>query len=466
MAKKIKLKDHSFYLEENARENKSLYNKLKEQSRIIIDTSICYDVSGEEIKPIIELKKSSKPNMVEITTFGYVGRFSAFGVEFDITYRFGESLLDRMIGVVNDFDIKTLEYESKHTQKKSDNLAIKILYINFILKLEKFSVLGLPKSYERIEHHDSKFKGQIDINRFIKKDMPFTGKVATISHEQRYVQEIVDLLYSALRIVENSMSDLLSDRLLSIKNLLYHHANRRLVDANTMHIALGHKSLQNALYSEFKKILEIAKYIILYEHQTEYKSKELSNGLVFDVSLLWENYLYKLLKNAYHDSDWEVIHEEKNLLYDGMFYERHIYPDIIIKHKFEKKVLIFDAKSKKMNFDGKNKYGAGDLDRNDFFQINTYMSYYQNQGYKVIAGGLLYPMKGEFIKDKCHSNHWLGNEKTKFIIDGLELSEMKIANTDIRKAELELSKMQITDIIKAENDFVERIKKITKPFDT
>ena len=28
-----------------------------------------------------------------------------------------------------------------------------------------------------------------------------------------------------------------------------------------------------------------------------------------------------------------------------------------------------------MTMQGKNKNGAGDVDRNDFFQINTYMSY-------------------------------------------------------------------------------------------
>jgi 5-methylcytosine-specific restriction enzyme subunit McrC len=43
----------------------------------------------------------------------------------------------------------------------------------------------------------------------------------------------------------------------------------------------------------------------------------------------------------------------------------------------------------------------GDLDRNDFFQINTYMSHYQNHqsNYNLIAGGLLYPIGEEFNQD-------------------------------------------------------------------
>ena len=52
------------------------------------------------------------------------------------------------------------------------------------------------------------------------------------------------------------------------------------------------------------------------------------------------------------------------------------------------------------------------------------MSYYQNKGYKVIAGGLLYPMESPFEKAKCHANHWFGNESSKFIVDGIDLSQI------------------------------------------
>ncbi len=439
MTKKVELKDYSFH----EIENKPLYNDLKENSTLVLDTSVC-DVMGanEESKPILEIRRSDKENKVEITTFGYVGRFTYNKVEFDITYRFGDKLLERMISLVNDFDLKTLEYEARNTKNSSDSLAMKILYLNFIFKLEKLSILGLPKSYERVEYHDNKLRGQIDINRFIKKDMPFTGRISSISHEQVYVQEIVDILFSTLQVVEKSMTTLVQSRLFQIRNLLYHHANRRFIDNISIEKALHHKSIQNSLYSEFKPLLEISSYIIRYENKLSYKSNNILNGLILDVSLLWESYLYKLLKNSFEKNGWEVLHEEKLSVYEDKFYERDMIPDIVMKK--DNKVLVFDAKSKSMEFRGRYENG-GDLDRNDFFQINTYMSYYQNQGYNVIAGGLLYPMKSPFEKAKCHADHWFGNEKTKFIVDGLELSDVK----------------SMEDMEDMENNFICRIEELT-----
>ncbi len=442
---KVELKDYSFYRDDKAIENKTLYKSVQENTTLILDTSICNVVGGnEEIKPILEIRRSKEENKVDITTFGYVGRFTYKKVEFDITYRFGNTVLDRMITLVNDFDVKTLEYEATNSKNSSDSLAMKILYMNFIFKLEKLSIFGLPKSYERVEHHDSKLRGQIDISRFIKKDMPFVGKISSVSHEQRYVQEIVDVLFTALQIIVKSMGSLVQSRLFQIKNLLDHHANRKFVDGITIENALYHKSIQNALYSDFKPLIEISSYIIRYENKLSYKANNIMNGLIFDVSLLWESYLYTLLKREFEKNGWVVMHEDHLTVYEGRFYERGMKPDIIIKHEGQKKILVFDAKSKSMTYAGKNKFGAGDLDRGDFFQINTYMSYYEKRGYKVIAGGLLYPLGKKFDEDKCHSNKWFDNTDTMFIVDGVEVLKTK----------------SLKSIFCREKRFLERINKL------
>jgi hypothetical protein len=73
---------------------------------------------------------------------------------------------------------------------------------------------------------------------------------------------------------------------------------------------------------------------------------------------------------------------------------------------------------------GDGKYG--DLDRSDFFQIHTYISYYQNNGFNVIAGGLLYPMEEVYNESKCLSQTLFGKgNTTKFIVDGIELLKAK-----------------------------------------
>ena len=473
MSKTLELKDYSIITINNLALSK-IINKV---GLITLDTSICEVVGNKkENEPILEIKKGKQENEVIITTFGYVGRFSYLKVGFNIGYRFGDVVLNRMISKVNDFEIKSLSLESNNTKKtkNTDNLVLKILYLNFIFKLEKLSVIGLPKSYLRIEHHDNKLKGQLDINRFIKKDMPFQGKISSTSYEQHYIQEIVDVLYRALSIVETNMKEFVENRVFQIRNLLNHHANRGCVNERTIENAIYHKSIQNSLYSDFKGILKIARYIINHNSNLSYKKDKFLNGLILDVSLLWESYLYKLLKENFEDNDWEVIHEDKLLVYNDLFYQRHMYPDIVIKNKRLKKLIVFDAKSKSMNFiEGIGNGKRGDLDRTDFFQIHTYMSYYKNHKYDVIAGGLLYPIKKEFdcrFKDpknckedykekKAHFDNWFGDINTKFIVDGIDLSYIE-RNTKGVLDEREKEKIRMNNILNAENNFIDRIKQI------
>jgi len=171
-------------------------------------------------------------------------------------------------------------------------------------------------------------------------------------------------------------------------------------------------------------------------------------------------------------ADWEVIHEEETEVYKTNFFIRNIKPDIVMKK--DNKIMVFDAKYKKMKFRGRYKHG-GDLDRNDFFQINTYMTYYDKQkSLEVIAGGLLYPIEEEFDcrfnnenceadyeKLKAHSNNWFGDSKTKFIVDGIDLSYIE-NNIEKYMDEKEKSKIRMKNILNAENNFIDRIQKISE----
>lgn len=119
--------------------------------------------------------------------------------------------------------------------------------------------------------------------------------------------------------------------------------------------------------------------------------------------------------------------------------------------KNQRDIIVLDTKYKKMNFNYVKGNGV-DVDRNDFFQINTYMSYYQNQNFNVKIGGLLYPIEKSFKenKDICHSQTWFGNTNTKFIIDGIDLSDLKEAEDNENK---------FSQLSKKEQEFIDRIKK-------
>jgi 5-methylcytosine-specific restriction endonuclease McrBC regulatory subunit McrC len=173
------------------------------------------------------------------------------------------------------------------------------------------------------------------------------------------------------------------------------------------------------------------------------KGKEQTFGFVIDVSKLFELYLVKLLR-LHFGNEWEVKHEDPLHVYKGLFYSRNMFPDIVMKNRTTEQLLVFDAKYKRMKFRG-TKEGVWDLDRSDFFQIHTYMSFYKSEGYDVIAGGLLYPMEKIYDVNKCFSKSLFGkNDNTKFVIDGIELAKLKSKKSFRCR----------------EKRFIERIKKI------
>ncbi len=355
-----------------------------------------------------------------------------------------------MLNFANDVYLDDVDVLGEIDKKNSIDYSKFVIYYMFIQKLEKAFLLGVPKAYKSIKHHDMKVKGNIDIDRFIKHDIPFRGKVSSVSREQKEIQEVIDVLYKAIFIIEKEMPSFLKN-ILHVKTHLKQHRSKNYVTNQTIQKALNSKALQNSIFAPYKKVLEYAQLIINSGNiKQNNKAKEKTFGFLVDVSELFEIYLVKLLR--WKMPEWKVTHEPKTTLYNESFYKREIKPDIVMEK--DKQVLVFDAKYKRMRFkkgsgDGK----TGDLDRSDFFQIHTYMSYYHNQkNTKLIAGGLLYPIEGDFEKNKCHSQGWLGNSEVKFIVDGIVLSKEE-TDTEKKLSERELIKSR-------EDDFIGRLEKI------
>jgi 5-methylcytosine-specific restriction enzyme subunit McrC len=402
--------------------------------------------SKNEDDLIISIKKDGDGNYLA-QTGNYVGKFKWQGLAIDIKSRFSNTFLERMLNFANDIFLDDASITGKDSKNELD-ISKYIIYYMFVQNLEKAFLLGLPKSYRSINHHEMKLKGKIDINKFIKYDIPFQGKISSVSREQKEIQEIIDVLYKAVKIIDKNKFN--TKNISHIKTHLKQYKSNNYVSNETINKALKSKALQNPIFAPYKKVLEYAKFIINGNNIEEKNDgKQETYGFIINVAELFEIYITKLLQKDF--SNWSVESPKIELYANpNMFYKRKIIPDIVMIK--DNDVLVFDTKYKKMNMQGKNQNGAGDVDRNDFFQINTYMSYYQNHKdkYNVKIGGLLYPMDS-FEKDKCHSQNWFGNPKTKFIIDGIDLSG---------NLEAEDNENKFAEISKREQTFIKSIGKL------
>ncbi len=375
-----------------------------------------------------------------------MGRFTFQKVEFDIGSRFGNAFMQRMLNFANDIYVDDGFTAAERVDADKTDYARALLFMMFVQALEKAFLLGLPKAYRSVEHHGLASRGRIDIPRFVQNDLPFVGKVSTIAREQLPSQSIIDVLNKAIKVIDSSGggSTQILQRIAHVRTQLSRQRSRRPVGRATILTAKADKALLNPIFASYRKVLELAEMIIKIECAREATDGNIGTpGFLINVADLFEIYVRKLL--ARHFPEWQVG-SPAILLHTGRFYQRNIIPDIVMEHADGERIAVLDTKYKRMHFRGRGQFGMGDVDREDFFQIATYMSHFKHlSGKRLVLGGLLYPLATQPQADFCY-DRWMGDAHTSFIVDGIVVPAMAGAS--------------FNDVIAAESEFVDRLAKL------
>ena len=391
----------------------------------------------DEERLILKLySKEKEEKEYYIQTGLYAGVLFHKGCKINITTRYGGAFLKRMLNFVNDIYV-----DNEQTQAKKDEIENQFLFIIahlFIQSLEKVVVLGLPQQYQKKQERSQKVRGSIKFNDYLKRDIPFQGKLTTTFRERIYVQEIVDVLYLALRKLESVFGKEIHSRLLGLGQLLKQQYSGCFVNYETIQKAKRHQSIYNPMYRGFKKVLEYAEIILLNKDlmPDDEKQNLTTSGYLFDIAELYEIYLEKLLSKNF--PEWFVSGQVELPIYQKQFYHRSFFPDLIMKHKTSGKIIVLDAKFKRIEMQNR------DVDRADLHQIHSYSGYYKNE---LIASGLIYPLSKKLNLDKSHSNSLYGNDNNNigFIVDGIYVDENQTMDS----------------LIESENRFVKRMTQLT-----
>lgn len=389
--------------------------------------------SDDEKKLILRLYKKGNQHFVQ--TGLYAGILFHEDCKFEITSGYSKEFLHRMLSFANDIFVD-IDYH-KATKKKGTNEFEYILGFLMNQALEKASVLGLPKKYMNQKIIGKTVKGRVNIKEFINKSIPFRGEIPTIIRSREFIPEINDVIYFALRkLKEKNIT--LSKSVLNTMSALKQAYSGKKPDQETLKKAKEHPIFSNPLFKDYKRVIDYAE-IIINDYKLDLKSdaKSETTGYLFDISQLFEVYLEKLLRRNL--DDWTVSGQYEIHTYQKKFYQRRMFPDLVLRNNKTNKIAVFDAKYKKME-------GIKiDLDRSDFFQIHSYMYYFNKD---LIAGGLLYPISWSGDEDKGTSNFLFGEENQsniQFLVDGINMN-------------LNEDKDKLEQIIDSEKEFIERMK--------
>ena len=303
---------------------------------------------------------------------------------------------------------------------------------------------GIFKSYQKREYNDANVRGVIDINRHIKNNIPFNGKIAYNTREYSYDNNITQLIRHTIEYINtksrgilNINEDIKSGVFQIIEATKRYDKNKRqsIINKNL-------KKLNHPYFYEYEPLRKICIQILRHEELKYGREENKIYGILFDGAYLWEEYIYTILK------DLNFKHPRNKEKTDGINLLNNkwsVYPDF---YNYDKKIVL-DTKYKMLNRNNE------EIDGSDKHQI---ISYVYTLGAKI--GGFVYPSENkEFSFDNIGI---LNREYNKNILEDYSPSIFKYAflipNKKSNKENFENINDFKKEIEKSENDFKEKIK--------
>lgn len=391
----IKLKDNSYKSINEIKENLKSENKNISDEDIEKDINSLKEISHRTIKNIIEndnllifpsdLNKSkdiddSKTifNIYnnEVRTNNIMGFIGYNDTQIKITSRFATDKNDYFLHYMLQKVLCLNIFDLQHSTNKDDSFDF-LIYM-FLDLFQKAIRQGIFKSYQNREYNNANVRGVIDINRHIKNNIPFNGKIAYNTREYSYDNNITQLIRHTIEYINtksrgilNINEDIKSGVFQIIEATKRYDKNKRqsIINKNL-------KKLNHPYFYEYEPLRKICVQILRHEELKYGREENKIYGILFDGAYLWEEYIYTILK------DLDFLHPRNKEKTDGINLLNKkwtVYPDF---YNYNKQIVL-DTKYKRLENKDNDK-----IDGSDKHQI---ISYVYTLGAKI--GAFIYPIK-------------------------------------------------------------------------
>lgn len=201
--------------------------------------------------------------------------------------------------------------------------------------LNKAMQQGLFKEYRRFNYNDSNIKGSIDVNRHIKHNIPFAGKIAYSTREYSFNNHITQLIRHTVEYIKTlpyGKNLLLGQetkqnvRLIIENTTTYSHQNLKKVISENL------KEIQHPYFTEYSPLQKICLQILKHDGlKYDDDTKHQVYGILFDGAWLWEEYIANILNNEFRH--YTSANSHFKLLECNGVSKQKIIPDYILKDK-------------------------------------------------------------------------------------------------------------------------------------
>jgi len=199
-------------------------------------------------------------------------------------------MLGRVFGgtVVQDVDIG------------SDSVWDLLLAFAFRRKLLEAASVGLFKDYRTMHNDDTRLRGRIDIDRHLRTNVPFRGKVAYDCREGTYDNPLNHLIRHAMQKVKRKWPRLLEGDawLTEMTRLLIQNTPKWI--SSDVRKCLRSSEIRRPVrrpyfQASYEPLRKICRSLLDDEGAGLYQQEQEADGVLFDGAWLWEEYLWTIL---------------------------------------------------------------------------------------------------------------------------------------------------------------------------
>ena len=357
--------------------DRTLDNLSKEDNIFIFPNDLMNSTDLDKDQKILETVNQ------EIKTGNVIG-FLGYGQErLTISSRFSDESNDHFLHYLLQ-KVTNMNLTSLDVGLSPEDKLYQLLIYLFPKYLQAALRKGFYKEYQRFSHNDSHVKGVIDVGNHLKRNVPFMGNIAYTTREFTYDNPLMQLIRHTIEYIKNqkNFGVLLDSNRENITEITRVTSAYKLADRAKIIRMNKIKPIRHAYFREYRKLQELCLMILSQEKHGLGDQEQKIHGILFDVSWLWEEYIYTLLLK-------DFIHPRNKDKTDGISVfsnrERKVFPDFYRK---ELKIVL-DAKYKKLEFTEKG------INREDLFQLISY-SYIL----KAEKAGLIFPSMEQSVNSE------------------------------------------------------------------
>lgn len=357
--------------------DRTLDNLSREDNIFIFPNDLTHTPDLEKDQKIFETVNQ------EIKTGNVIGFLGCGQEKLTISSRFSDESNDHFLHYLLQ-KVLNINLTSLDVGLSPEDKLYQLLIYLFPKYLQAALRKGLYKEYHRFSHNDSHVKGVIDVRNHLKKNLPFMGNIAYTTREFTYDNPLMQLIRHTVEYIktQKSFGVLLDSNRENITEITRVTSAYKLADRAKIIRMNKIKLIRHAYFREYRKLQELCLMILSREKHGLGSQAQKVHGILFDVSWLWEEYVYTLLPK-------DFIHPRNKDKTDGISVfsnrERKVFPDFY--HKELK--IVLDAKYKELEFTEKG------INREDLFQLISY-SYIL----KAEKAGLVFPSKHKVVDNE------------------------------------------------------------------